>query len=77
IKTPPPVKDEKLLFTVIRAAFNQRRKTLLNCLRNTKELSLTRERAADILRVCGFDENIRGENLSTDDFIKLSDALTP
>ena len=72
----PAVKDEALLFKLIRAAFSQRRKTLVNCLRNSDELGLSRESATELVISCGFDENIRGEALSLEEFIRLSDKMT-
>lgn len=72
--TPPvPVLDEALLFKVIRAAFNQRRKTLTNALMSG--LALSREQAESALKNAGFDTKIRGEVLDIGGFAKISDEL--
>ena len=73
------VKDEKLLFTLIRAAFGQRRKTLLNSLRNglpQAGITLAKEDLLDAVRLLGLPESVRGEALSLEEFIRLSDLLT-
>lgn len=72
---PVQVKDEKLLFSLIRASFNQRRKTLQNGLKNSAELSFGKEEILDALRACGLNENVRGEALTLAQFAALSDAL--
>lgn len=69
------VKDSALLFRIIKSAFSQRRKTLLNCLFNTSEFGFSKERIAGILNESGFDEKIRGEKLSLSDFARLSDII--
>ena len=73
----PPVKvsDEKFMFKLIRAAFNQRRKTLVNALRNSPELSLTREQIEEALTRLNMDINIRGEMLGLEEFARLSEVL--
>ena len=73
----PPVKvsDEKFMFKLIRAAFNQRRKTLVNALRNSPELSLTREQIEEALTKLNMDINIRGEMLGLEEFARLSEVL--
>ncbi len=68
------VQDEKLMFRLIRAAFAQRRKTLMNCLRNSQELSYTKEEAELLIRKAGLPEGIRGEKLSLEDFARLADC---
>lgn len=68
------VKDEQLMFKVIRAAFNQRRKTLNNALASGFG-QLTKQEITEVILSCGFDERIRGEALSLEQFAKLSDAL--
>jgi len=72
---PPPVsvKDEKIFFRVIRAAFAMRRKTLSNNLAN--EFKITKAEAAEIIKKCGFSETVRGEALSISDYAKISDEL--
>ena len=72
-KTPVKVKDEKLLFSLIKASFMQRRKTLLNGLGNSK--IATKDEIKKILDKLGIDNNVRGENLTLEDFAKISDLL--
>ena len=75
-KEPPvTVKDEKLMFNLIRASFNQRRKTVINGISNFSGLSFTKEQVAMALNSIGLSENIRGEALDLEKFAKLSDAL--
>ena len=68
------VKDEKLLFKVIKCAFMQRRKTLLNSLCNSKIFS-SKDEGIKILNILGLSPNVRAENLSLDDFGMISDLL--
>ena len=72
-----PVKtvDEKLMFRLIRASFNQRRKTLANSLKNSPELSFTKEEIQDAIAACGFKEGVRGEALTLADFAVLTDQF--
>ena len=72
---PAQVKDEKLMFQIIRAAFNQRRKTLVNAI-GSQVNSVTKEQAAIAIETCGFDTKIRGEALDIVGFAKISDKLT-
>lgn len=72
---PIKVKDEKLMFRLIRASFNQRRKTLQNGLNNASELSFTKEEIAAAIEEAGFSPSIRGEALTLEDFARLSDIL--
>ena len=74
----PPVKveDEGFLFKVIRAAFNQRRKTLANGLGNASDLNVTRAQAQEALEVLGFSPSIRGEALTLEEFAALSNYLS-
>ncbi|MDY3249403.1 MAG: 16S rRNA (adenine(1518)-N(6)/adenine(1519)-N(6))-dimethyltransferase RsmA [Candidatus Choladocola sp.] len=72
---PVAVRDEKLMFALIRASFNQRRKTLVNGLKNSSELSFEKEEILDALRRIGLSENVRGETLTLDQFAALADAL--
>ncbi|MBR1455699.1 MAG: ribosomal RNA small subunit methyltransferase A [Oscillospiraceae bacterium] len=71
---PVPVRDEELLQRVIRAAFNQRRKTLVNAL-GAAFGELTREELARAVEKCGFDTKIRGEVLDIVGFAKISDEI--
>ena len=73
---PVKVKDEQLMFRLIRASFNQRRKTLQNGIANSGELSFTKEQIAKALESLGISANIRGESLSLAEFAALSDILT-
>ena len=74
--TPPvSVKDERKMFALIRASFNQRRKTLVNGIGNAAELSYTKEQVAGALEKLGMPATIRGEALTLADFAALSDAL--
>lgn len=72
----PPVKviDEKLLFKVVRAAFNQRRKTLVNALSSAFG-NLTKDEIIKLVENSGVDSKIRGENLSIVSFAKISDEI--
>lgn len=74
----PPVKvqDETLLFRLIRASFNQRRKTLVNGLKNCAELPFSKEQILAAFEVTGLAENIRGEVLTLAQFAQLSDAFS-
>jgi 16S rRNA (adenine1518-N6/adenine1519-N6)-dimethyltransferase len=75
-KNPPVVaKNEQLMFRLIKVAFSQRRKTLLNCIFNSNEWGLDKEQIAELLVKCGFDERVRGETLTLEDFARLSDTL--
>ncbi len=75
-KTPPvKVKNEKLLFSVIRASFHQRRKTLVNGLKNAQQLGFTKEQILEAMGQAGIPESVRGENLTLAQFAALSDAL--
>ena len=75
-KPPVAPRDPKLMFCIIRASFNQRRKTLVNGLRNFPELSLKKEEIQGALEKCGLSADIRGENLSLEQFVQLSDVIS-
>lgn len=72
---PVTVKDEKKMFFLIRASFNQRRKTLVNGLGNAAELSVTKEEVAEALEKMNLSPTIRGEALTLAQFAELSDLL--
>lgn len=74
-KTPVGVRDERLMFRLIRASFNQRRKTLQNGIANSAELSFSKAQAAEAIEKAGFDANIRGEKLGLPEFARLADLL--
>lgn len=69
------VKNEKLLFRLIRASFNQRRKTLANGLNNSPEISLSKEMISEAIEELGVVATIRGEALSLEQFAKLADII--
>ena len=72
---PVQVKNEKLLFDIIRASFNQRRKTLVNGLTNAAGLSFSKEEIIQAIENCGFTPTIRGEALTLAQFAQLADTL--
>lgn len=74
-KPPVAVQDEKLMFRIIRASFNQRRKTLVNGMKNSAEMNLTKEDAAKAVRLLGKEENVRGETLTLEEFAQLADIV--
>ena len=73
----PPVKteNEKLMFRIIRASFNQRRKTLANGLKNSAELDFTKEEIEEAITRIGKSAGVRGETLTLEDFANLSNIL--
>ena len=72
---PVQVKDEKMLFKIIRASFNQRRKTLQNGLNNSSGLNFTKDQIAAAIAEAGFSPSVRGEALTLEQFAKLTDIL--
>jgi 16S rRNA (adenine1518-N6/adenine1519-N6)-dimethyltransferase len=72
---PVEVEDEKKMFALIRASFNQRRKTLVNGLTNAPNLNLTKEHVAQTLEKMGLPATIRGEALTLEQFAALSNML--
>ena len=75
--TPPvSVKDEKMLFDVIRASFNERRKTLQNGIANYAGFSYSKEQVGEALDKCGLERTVRGEKLSLEEFARLADVLS-
>lgn len=72
---PVQVKDEKMLFKIIRASFNQRRKTLQNGLNNSSELNFTKDQIAAAIAEAGFSPSVRGVALTLEQFAKLTDIL--
>lgn len=75
-KPPVEVKDEKLMFKLIRASFNQRRKTLANGLNNSSELNFSKEKIEDALEKAGLSKNIRGEALTLEEFAMLANIIS-
>ena len=74
-KSPVEVEDEKFMFDIIRASFNQRRKTLVNGLSNAGFLPVTKEQVTEALEKMRLSSTIRGEALSLEQFAKLSNLL--
>lgn len=74
-KPPVQVKDEAYLFAIIRASFNQRRKTLLNGLTNAGNLNVTKEQILEALEKMKLSPSIRGEALTLEQFAQLSNLL--
>ena len=74
-KVPVSVEDEKLMFKIIRASFNQRRKTLANGLNNSPEIHLDKETIQQSIEELGVPVNIRGEALSLEQFAALSNII--
>ncbi len=69
------VKNEDMLFRIIRASFNQRRKTLQNGLNNAANLPYTKQRIAEAIEKMGLPAAVRGEKLSLEQFVELSNIL--
>ena len=65
------------MFKLIRASFNQRRKTMLNSLNNSLELPFNKEQITQALESIGLKSNIRGEALTLEQFARLSNAFEP
>ena len=73
----PPVNvcDEEMMFKIIRASFNQRRKTLVNGLKNASNLPFTKEEIEESIEKLGEDVRVRGEKLTLEQFAKLTNIL--
>lgn len=69
------VKDEKLMFEVIRASFNQRRKTLVNGLYHFPGIHLSKEQIQEMIKMLGLPEQVRGETLTLAQFAAVSDCI--
>ncbi|OUN30481.1 MULTISPECIES: 16S rRNA (adenine(1518)-N(6)/adenine(1519)-N(6))-dimethyltransferase RsmA [unclassified Blautia] len=74
-KPPVEVKDSSLMFRIIRASFNQRRKTLVNGLKNAGDLDFTKEQIEKAVSDCGFPAGVRGEALTLENFAALANRL--
>lgn len=72
---PVKVKEERFMFAIIRASFNQRRKTLINGLANSADLKLTKEEVAEALRQMQLPLTVRGEALTLVQFAELSNIF--
>jgi 16S rRNA (adenine1518-N6/adenine1519-N6)-dimethyltransferase len=76
-KEPPvQVEDEKLMFKIIRASFNQRRKTLANGLNNSPEIHLPKDVIISAIESLGKGASVRGEALTLEEFAKLSNTIS-
>ena len=75
-KPPVEVRDEKLMFDIIRASFNQRRKTLVNGLNNSPVLDFSKEEILQAVESLGKGAGVRGEALALEEFAALSNALS-
>lgn len=75
-RPPVQVDDEKLMFRIIRASFNQRRKTLANGLKNSAELDFTKEEIEAAIEALGKGVSVRGETLTLEEFAQLSNILS-
>ena len=75
-KPPVEVADEHLMFRLIRASFNQRRKTMTNSVGNSPELSVSKEQMAAALEKCGLSATVRGEALPLEQFAELANVLS-
>ncbi|RGH39899.1 MULTISPECIES: 16S rRNA (adenine(1518)-N(6)/adenine(1519)-N(6))-dimethyltransferase RsmA [Clostridia] len=73
---PVQVADEKLMFRIIRASFNQRRKTLVNGLKNSPEIQFTKEEIEAAIETLGKGASVRGEALTLEEFARLSNILS-
>ena len=74
-KPPVDVCDEEMMFKIIRASFNQRRKTLVNGLKNASNLPFTKEEIEESIEKLGEDVRVRGEKLTLEQFAKLTNIL--
>ena len=73
---PVQVADEKLMFRIIRASFNQRRKTLVNGLKNSPEIQFSKEKIEAAIETLGKGASVRGEALTLEEFARLSNILS-
>ena len=73
---PVEVDDEKLMFRIIRASFNQRRKTLANGLKNAADLDIPKELIAESIESLGHGPSVRGEALMLEEFAALSNYIS-
>lgn len=74
-KPPVTVKDEAFMFRIIRASFQQRRKTLVNGLTHAADLNVSKEQVLEALEAMGKPESVRGETFKLEEFARLSDLL--
>lgn len=74
-EVPVQVENEKLMFRIIRASFNQRRKTLANGLNNAPDIPLAKEDIAKAIEALGVNPSVRGETLTLEQFAELSNII--
>jgi len=74
-QAPVKVMQERQMFALIRASFNQRRKTLVNGLNNAADISYSKEQVVQALEKMGLPANVRGETLTLEQFARLSNLL--
>ena len=74
-KPPVEVHDEKLMFAIIRAVFNQRRKTMVNSLGNAPELHLDKETVLEVLKEMGETPTVRGETFTLEKFAEFTEQI--
>ena len=72
---PAQVENEKGYFKVVKAAFGQRRKTLLNSLSNSPAIPMAKDEILKVLKECGIDEKRRGETLTLQDFANITNKI--
>lgn len=75
-ETPVKVEDEALMFKLIRASFNQRRKTLVNGLSNSSEIHFDKEQITKVIEKLGWSATVRGESLTLEEFAALSNQFS-
>lgn len=73
---PVVVKDEAMMFRLVRASFNQRRKTLVNGLSNSPEVTATKEEILQALEKMGMPATVRGETFGLEEFAQLTNLIT-
>lgn len=73
--SPVQVDNEKLMFQIIRASFNQRRKTLVNGLNNSPEITITKEQITEAVESLGKGAGVRGEALTLEEFAGLANKI--
>ena len=74
-KPPVDVADEHFMFRIIRASFNQRRKTMMNSVGNSGDVNVSKEKLAVALEKCGLPLTIRGEALTLEQFAQVANAI--
>lgn len=74
-QVPVDVHNEKLMFQIIRASFNQRRKTLANGLHNFPQIPLSKEQIQECILELGVPQTVRGEALTLEQFAALSNII--